>query len=149
MTLKAQVLSTGLPGPWPLSGPRPAPPAALWLWNQIGAVTSTYSDQCDLCSSPRGVLSEPGIDTPGAEKVFFCRERFRGVSAHQQRFLWRWRIGGWLVCMLPQAEHHTAQITFLKHVWQLANYFYDARSAIKATFLLCPFPMTHDRRDHF
>lgn len=75
MTLKAQVLPTGLPGPWPLSGLRLAPPAALWLWNQIGAVTSTYSDQCDLCSSPGGVLSEPGIDTPGAEKVFFCREQ--------------------------------------------------------------------------
>lgn len=47
---------------------------ALWLWNQIGAVTSSSSNRSDLRSTPEGVLCEPNVDVPGAEKMFCAVE---------------------------------------------------------------------------
>lgn len=47
---------------------------ALWLWNRIGAVTSSSSNRSDLRSTPEGVLCEPNVDVPGAEKVFCAVE---------------------------------------------------------------------------
>lgn len=48
--------------------------ATLGLWNWTGAVTSTYSDRCDLHSAPEAVLCEPNMDVPGAGKKFFAVE---------------------------------------------------------------------------
>lgn len=78
------------------------PLAALWLWNWIRAVTSTYLDGRDLRSTPEGVLCEPRMDGPGAEKVFCAGEnnleQYWLINSH---FLGRCCISGRLACAAP------------------------------------------------
>lgn len=70
-------LHTELPGQRSLSGKLhngADRPAALGLWDWIGAVTTTYSDRCDLHATPEAVCCEPNKDVPGAQKKLFAAE---------------------------------------------------------------------------
>lgn len=145
------VLPSELPGRWPAPGKLPdraswsraAPPAALHLWNTIGAIRSPHSDRCDLHFTPEGFSVSQVWRYPVQKEVLCCGEQFRVMSAHKHsRVLRKCCVGRLAGCsvLLSQAErqrrlNHLPDCT----LWQSANYFYDARSAIKVAFLLRSF----------
>lgn len=98
---------------------------------------SSHTWECSLWAKHGGPLYR--------KYVLCCGEQLRVISVHKHsHFLWKWCISmlagrsaalsGWTAARCESPSRST--------LWQFANYFYNARSAIKVDFLLCSFSTT-------